>query len=128
MSLEEAKIQVLWLNTTPGLIHSLSLHQDSKGGFVQIKKEVPGNLLLIDIDKLTSEQRRELLNLAEKFSNIKMPRLKQQFELALKKQRPRFELDKAFLEVFGISIEKDAVMWQRLQMLYEHLTDETLFH
>jgi hypothetical protein len=57
-----------------------------------------------------------------------MQRLKQQFELALKKQGPRFELDKAFLRVFGISIEKDAVMWQRLQMLYEPLTDETLFH
>ena len=128
MSLEEAKIQVLWLNTTPGLIHLLSLRQDSKGGFIQIKKEVLDNLLLIDIDKLTPERKEALLKLAEKFSNIKMPRLKQQFELALKKQRPRFELDKAFLEVFGISIEKDAVMWQKLQMLYEHLADETLFH
>jgi len=128
ISLEEAKIQVLWLNTTPGLIHLLSLRQDSQGGFVQIKKEVLGNLLLIDTNKLTPEQKEALLKLAEKFSNIKMPRLKQQFELALKKQEPRFELDKTFLKVFGINIEKDAIMWQKLQALYEQLADETLFH
>jgi hypothetical protein len=126
--LEEAKIQALWLNTTPGLIHLLSLRQDSKGGFVQIKKEVLGNLLLIDTDKLTPKQKSDLLTLAERFGKVKMPRLKQQFETALRKDGTRYELDKAFLEVFGKDVEEDAVTWQKLQALYEQLTDETLFY
>jgi len=128
MPLEEAKVQALWLNTTPGLIHLLSLRQDSKGGFVQIKKEVLGNLLLIDTSKLTPEQRRGLLTLAERFGKVGIPRLKQQFEAALEKGGPRYELDKAFLEVFGKSVEKDETTWQKLRALYEQLADETLFH
>jgi predicted RNA polymerase sigma factor len=57
-----------------------------------------------------------------------MPRLKQQFETALKRSGPRYELDKAFLEVFGKSVEEDETAWQRLRALYEQLADETLFH
>jgi hypothetical protein len=128
MSLEEAKMQALWLNTTPGLIHLLSLRQDSQGGFVQIKKEVLRNLLLIDTNKLTSGQRKALLNLAERFGKAGMPRLKQQFETALERCGSRYELDKAFLEVFGKSVEKDETTWQKLRALYEQLADETLFH
>lgn len=126
--LEEAKIQALWLNTTPGLIHLLSLRQDSKGGFVQIKKEALGNLLLIDTGKLTPEQRGGLLTLAERFGKVGMPRLKQQFEAALEKSGPRYELDKAFLEVLGKNVERDSTTWQKLRALYEQLADETLFH
>jgi hypothetical protein len=66
VSLEEAKIQALWLNTTPGLLHILSLRQDSKGGYVQVKKETLRNLLLLDVKKLTYEQKKSLLDLVDK--------------------------------------------------------------
>jgi hypothetical protein len=57
-----------------------------------------------------------------------MPRLKQQFETAPERSGLRYELDKAFLEVFGESVEKDETTWQKLRALYEQLADETLFH
>jgi len=126
MPLEEAKIQALWLNTTPGVIHVLSLRQDSKGGFIQIKKASLQNLLLLDINGLSYEQRKRLLELVDKFSDTRMPRFKQRFEAASKRQDMRYELDKEFLDIFGINVEKDEEMWQKLREIYEHLADETL--
>jgi len=126
MTLEEAKIQTMWLNTTPGLLHILALRQDSKGGFVQIKKESLSNLLLLDVKKLTNEQIKTLMDLTERVKKIKMNKLVNQFEEAAKKQGIRYELDKAFLGIFGLDIEKEYVAWQKMKEIYEQLADETL--
>jgi len=126
MSLEEAKVQALWLNTTPGLLHLLSLRQDSAGGFVQIKKEMLGNLLLLDIGRLEKSQKESLLRMADIISGKRLPRLTKQFEDAKKKQEIRYELDKSFLKLFGVDIEKDDIAWQKMKELYEQLAEETL--
>jgi hypothetical protein len=124
--LEEAKIQALWLNTTPGLLHILSLRQDSKGGYVQIKKETLRNLLFLDAKKLTNEQKASLLDLADKVRKVKMDRLAHQLQEATKKQGVRYEIDRAFLGIFGLDIEKDDITWSKMKEIYEELADETL--
>jgi hypothetical protein len=124
--LEEAKIQALWLNTTPGLLHILSLRQDSKGGYVQIKKESLRNLLFLDVKRLTNEQKTTLVELADKVRKVKMNRLAYQLQEATKKQGVRYEIDRVFLEIFGLDIEKDDLAWSKMKEIYEGLADETL--
>jgi hypothetical protein len=124
--LEEAKIQALWLNTTPGLLHILSLRQDSAGGFVQVKKETLHDLLFLGVKKLTNEQKASLLDLVDKVRKVKMDRLAHQLEEAAKKQGVRYEIDRAFLEIFGLDIEKDDIAWSKMKEIYEELADETL--
>jgi hypothetical protein len=126
MSLEEAKIQTLWLNTTPGLLHILSLRQDSAGGYVQIKKESLRNLLLLDDKGLSYEQRKVLLDLVDKSKRVKMDRLAYQLEGASRKQGIRYEIDKVFLRIFGLDVEKDLEVWQKMKEIYEQLANETL--
>ena len=107
MSLEEAKIQTLWLDTTPRLLHILSLRQDSAGGYVQIKKESLRNLLLLDDKGLSCEQRKVLLDLVDKSKRVEMNRLAYQLEGASRKQGIRYEINKVFLRIFGLDVEKD---------------------
>jgi hypothetical protein len=126
LSLEDAKVQALWLNTTPGLLHVLSLRQDSKGGFVQIKKEILGNLLLLDVGRLETSQKEDLLRIADILNGKRLPRLFDQFNEATKKQGIRYFLDKNFLKLFGVDIEKDDIAWQKMKELYEQLAEETL--
>ena len=127
ISLEEAKVQALWLNTTPGLLHLLSLRQDSAGGFVQIKKEMLGNLLLLDVGRLETSQKEVLLRSARDIINGKrLPRLIDQFNYATQKKGIRYDLDKTFLKLFGVDIEKDDIAWQKMKELYEQLAEETL--
>ena len=42
--------QSAWLNSTLGLIHFLSLRQDSKGAFIQLKKASLKSLLILNPD------------------------------------------------------------------------------
>jgi hypothetical protein len=126
MSLEEAKIQALWLNTTPGLLHILSLRQDSAGGYVQIKKETLRSLLLLDDKRLSYEQRKALLDLVDKTRKIKMDRLANQLEEASRKQGIRYKIDKVFLKLFGLDVEEDLEAWQKMKEIYEQLANETL--
>jgi hypothetical protein len=55
-----------------------------------------------------------------------MDRLAHQLEEAAKKQGVRYEIDQAFLEIFGLDIEKDYITWQKMKEIYEELADETL--
>ena len=123
LSDEEAKIQALWLNTTPGLIHLLSMRQDSAGGFVQLKKKSLGDLLLIDVPKLSVDIKSKLLNLFDEYANTPMGRILSQLKRASNRQGPRYEIDVEFLELFGAN-EQDI---ERLLGIYRDLQNETLF-
>jgi len=123
LSSDEAKIQALWLNTTLGLIHLLSMRQDSAGGFVQLKKKSLGELLLIDVSKLSGDVKSELIKLFDEYANTPMGRILLQLKQASNRQGPRYEIDVRFLELFGAN-KQDI---ERLLGIYRDLQNETLF-
>ncbi len=122
---DEAKIQTLWLNTTPGLLHFLSMRQDSKGGFVQLKKKTLGELLLIDTSKLNGETRKELLNLFNAYASENMSNIYTQLRQATNRKGTRYDLDTRFLQTLGINTDK---LKERLEWIYRELLDETLLY
>jgi hypothetical protein len=80
----------------------------------------------LDVKRLTNEQKTTLVELADKVRKVKMNRLAYQLQEATKKQGVRYEIDRVFLEIFGLDIEKDDLAWSKMKEIYEGLADETL--
>mgnify|MGYP000105982843 CR=1 FL=1 len=128
LNAEEAKIQALWLNSTPGLLHFLSMRQDSKGGFIQLKKKLLGELLVLNSDFISAKHRRDLVKTFDTIADIKLPDLSRQLKDAINRKGVRYQVDRAILGIFGVDIESDERSWNLLQKIYEELRNETLFH
>jgi len=120
----EAKIQTLWLNTTFGLIHFLSMRQDSKGGFIQLKKKTLGELLLVDTSQLDENAKTQLLKLFDRYANVSMGDILSQLRQASNRQGPRYDIDTEFLRILGAKLDDKQ---QLLISIYKELQDETLF-
>lgn len=113
------KIEVLWLNSTFGLLGILSLRQDTRGAFIQTKKEALESVPILNAKSLTKKQIDELLVLYSGLSTKEIPAFPVQFEEAAKKQGWRYELDKRLVEII-IGETKD------LTPLYEMLAREPI--
>ncbi|MEM1830942.1 MAG: hypothetical protein QXZ60_04695 [Sulfolobales archaeon] len=125
---DDAKIQVLWLNSTLGLTHLLSLRQDSKGAFVQLKKKLLGYLMFIDRVSLSENAKSELISFFNKHSEHELGDIKGQLREAQNKKGYRYELDRIMLKaVCGVNLDSDKAVEQRLLSLYRALENETLF-
>ncbi|MEN2999352.1 MAG: hypothetical protein ABDH61_02100 [Acidilobaceae archaeon] len=121
---EDAKIQALWLNSTPGLIHFLSLRQDSSGSYMPLKKSSLGSLLLVDVKGLRLSARQRLLSFFEENSGRQLGQIGEQLAEALRGHGFRHELDKLILaELFGINAARAEA---QLANIYERLLGETL--
>jgi len=115
------KIQTLWLNSTPGLLGFLSLRQDSKGAFIQFKREYLPMIKLIDVKSLTSDQRKDLLELFNKVKNTNVPNLPQQLEDAYNREGFRYLLDTSLLRILHPTIDE-----RQLLSIYKNLLHETI--
>jgi len=115
------KIQVLWLNSTPGLLHFLSLRQDHNGPFVQFKKGYLPLLKLLDVTKLSNDQRKSLLVLYEELNGKNVQSISKQLEEAREKKGFRYTLDTRLLEIVAPTADS-----RLLSDLYEEMLDETI--
>ena len=116
---QHAKIQTLWLNSTFGLIASLSFRQDTEGPWIGLKKEILGNLPVLRLSRFSKQQVEELESAYVQLSTIEMPSIPQQFQLAIHKQGWRYELDKKLVEI--VSGNQVDLIW-----LYEMIAREPI--
>jgi hypothetical protein len=116
-----SRIQSLWLNSTPGLINILSLRQDSKGAFVQLKKEYLPLIKILDLRRTDSEQKRKLLALFERLRKTKVPSIPIQLEQAKEHSGFRFQLDFGLLEVLAPNLDLSL-----MDKVYDNLSKETI--
>lgn len=93
------QIQLLWLNSTFGLMCILSLRQDTEGPWIGLKKETWGHIPLLNIAKLTDNQIQSLDELYPEFSNKEVPAIPYQINEAAKKQGWRYELDQKLVTI-----------------------------
>jgi len=116
-----SKIQSLWLNSTPGLLSTLSLRQDSKGAFVQLKKEYLPLIKLLHLAKLDEKQQTELMALFDRLKMQRVPSLPTQLEQAKEGKGFRYELDVAILKILNKRFNPDL-----LTKIYDNLLRETI--
>ncbi|MEM2292197.1 MAG: hypothetical protein QXJ09_07815 [Candidatus Caldarchaeum sp.] len=117
------KIQVLWLNSTPGLIHFLSLRQHSKGAFVQFKKEYLSLLKLLNLSKLATHKTELLLQLYNELKVERVNSLADQIKQAIEKRGFRWTLDSKLLQILNPSFDL-----RGLSAIYQELLHETIIH
>jgi len=116
---EHEKIQALWLNSSLGLLGLLSFRQDTRGGWIGLKKE-PLNLVpILDVTQLNKEKVDQIITLYNQMSRKVFPTLPQQFKEAYNRAGVRFNLDaKLFEIVLGNQINLD--------LLYRFLSREPI--
>lgn len=111
--------QVLWLNSTFGLMCILSLRQDTEGPWIGLKKETWGHVPLLDTSKLKQNQVEAITELYSTVCDQEPPAIPIQIQQAAQKQGWRYELDKKLMEIV-VGESKD------LTFIYEMLAREPI--
>ncbi len=107
---EKLKALCLWLNTTWGLLTILMNRQEVSGGWIQLKMAQWRLLPVLDVNKLSDNQLKELAKIYDKFENVKLRRLTEQYNVIEGIDQSRIEIDSAFLKALGIEIKNDKLI------------------
>lgn len=118
---EGYKAQILWINSTPGIISTLGLRQDSSGALVQMKKEYLLDLPILDYYSLDKTQKSEISELFEKLKKLEVKSFPDQFRDAVNSIGFRYELDTKFLPIICPDIDLNV-----LPSLYEKVLGERI--
>ncbi len=118
---DAARLQALWLNSTPGLLNALALRQDSKGAFIQMKKEYLPQLKVLDLKRLTKSQIRMLLELYEKLRGVNVPSIPNQLVEASGGRGFRHILDSTLLTAIEPRFDVEL-----FGAIYDRLLQETI--
>ncbi len=104
---ESAKMLTLWLNSTYGFLLLLSAAEVTRGPWIEFKKgdraEKTGlwGLPVIDLNKLSEEQKRNLLNLYESVADRSFLPFPQEFS----DPQVRKEIDEGMKRILGIEVD-----------------------
>ncbi len=115
---EHEKVQVLWLNTTLGIIGLLAYRQDTRGAWIKFKKNILEYIPILDVSKIEREQIDLLLSIYNSISTKELPSFPDQFERAASGAGIRYELDEGVLNAIGLSLD--------LKPLYHYLSKEPI--
>ncbi|MEM3245821.1 MAG: hypothetical protein QXN16_03575, partial [Candidatus Micrarchaeaceae archaeon] len=111
---DEMKILCLWFNSSLTLLQLLSLGITAEGNWAKINEDdILSKLLIIDINKIDSEDKKVLLNLFEKLKAKKFESLLKQFTDL---DEDRMLLDKTLLKILGF---KNNEVDDYLKKIYE---------
>ncbi|MBO3842811.1 MAG: hypothetical protein FGF48_10435, partial [Candidatus Brockarchaeota archaeon] len=111
---DEAKILVLWLNSTFGFLLLMSMAEVTRGPWVKFKKEHLQEMPILDIRKLNSKVREHLLKLYDKICESEFKPLPEEFA----NPNARRTIDEGFNEALGLKFKMDP--------LYDSLSSEPM--
>ncbi len=102
---EHAKILSLWLNSTLGMLLLFSIAQVTRGPWISIKKDMLRTLPVLDLARLSEEDKNALLSLYDEVSTRDFRPLPEEFE------RPdtRKIIDDAFCKLLGLKSDLSEV-------------------
>jgi hypothetical protein len=114
---EQGKILVTYLNSSINLLQTLLLRAETEGAFIELSGYILDDFLVIDSQKLSSKERKTLLDIFEKTRNVEFPSILDQ----LKNKHPsRRLIDTAWLKALGYEGDIDSL----LDRLYDSLANE----
>ena len=115
-NLEKIKALCLWLNTTWGILLTLADRQETRGAWISIKMAQWRLVLVLNINDLSEVQLQSLSDVFDKFKDIDLGRIPQQYNNESDTYKLRRELDKSFLKALQIDVkDKD------LDSLYQEI-------
>lgn len=114
---EQAKILSLWFNSTLNVLQALLNRKETRGAFLQVDEYVLEKFYVPDLNKLSKNELKSLLNTFESVKNVEFSSILDQ----LKHGHPARKLiDRAWLEILGYRGDKEKL----LDELYSSLADE----
>ncbi len=115
---DDAKIFTLWFNSTASLLSVITKRTETRGAWMKLHEYTLKDLMILDPDRLSPEERNLLLEVFNKIKNVSFP-------CVLEQLRGRFwarvEIDRAVLKVLGFN---ETETNQILDYLYPSLTKE----
>lgn len=109
-NIERLKTLCLWLNTTWGIMSILASREETHGGFIRLKMSQWRLLPILNIDALDQKIIEELARLFDKFKNVQMSRIPEQYGSRGRIDKSRVELDRSFLNIMGIKTQEDDIL------------------
>ncbi len=115
---DDAKIFALWFNSTLNLLQMLIHRTETRGAWMKLHEYQIRDSMMLNFKALTSEERKNLLDLFDKLKKQEFPSVLEQLKT---KFPPRVEIDKTIFRVLGFG---DDEIRQLLDYLYPALTNE----
>jgi len=115
---EPAKILALWLNSSLGLLQMLMLRRETEGAYLWFVASTLRKFLIPNLDVLSKEDFKRLLEIFEEKSKIEFPSLLDQLK---NKFSAKIEIDRTFLRIFGFNKNE---IEEILAFLYPALANE----
>ena len=113
---EKLKALCLWFNTTWGILLTLADRQETRGAWIRIKMTQWRLVLVLNINYLSEIQLQSLSDVFDKFKDLDLGRIPQQYNNESDTYKLRRELDKSFLKALQIDVkDKD------LDSLYQEI-------
>jgi tRNA1(Val) A37 N6-methylase TrmN6 len=103
ISEDDAKILALWLNSSIHILQMIVERVETEGAYMELPEWAMKELFIINPDILTSIQRKKILKIYEKISNVEFPPLVQQLKDGF---TARDEIDQVFLDILEIKDTK----------------------
>ncbi len=120
---EACKIWSLWVNSVAGVLTYMAHREETRGGWIQMKKASAERMPILDLRKLTRVQVDSLLELFNDMKNKQVDRLGKQFKEASKNDNARSELDTRFLKI----VTGKEIYREDLEPVYTLLSSEVRF-
>jgi hypothetical protein len=117
-SKDELKILCSYFNSIITLVQILLYKSETQGDYFELMKSDWSIIKIIDVDKLTQLERKMLLELFNRISNIEFPSILEQLE---KRFWARVELDKTILKILGF-YDEEIDYW--LPKVYDAIVEE----
>lgn len=114
---ENAKILCLWFNSTINILQMLIQRKETRGAFLQLDEYVLEELNVVDITKMSNDDKKLILGTFEKVRNLTLPSILEQLK---NMHSARLWIDKAWLRVLGYKGDADFF----LAGLYKSVADE----
>lgn len=93
---EAAKILALWLNSSLGIMMAMAHREDTEGAWGKYKKPMLEAMPVIDVDALTQQQRKELVEVADDLAASEFQAISE-----LGSDKTRAELDRRIARAMG---------------------------
>lgn len=118
LSIDDAKIMALWMNSTIGLLQIMKERKETRGPFIQLLDSAMKKLWILNPKALSAKERRILVKTFDKIQNVEFPSILQQLKTTFSIRR---EIDNAVLKVLGFRKEEAERI---LKALYSDLAKE----
>ncbi len=109
-TVEKVQALCLWLNTTWGILTCLSSREETHGAFIRLKMSHWRLLPVLNVGILGAKKLGLLAGLFDKFKDVRLSRIPEQYGSRGKIDMRRLELDKSFLGIMGIKADQSDLM------------------